>query len=144
MFHLFTLNLQKRDTIECIIVPAPDRIVQMLTTLTCLCASMPTVLHHGGCKPADAVQRQPSSTSRWPMFFPGVGLEPALLGNRTYAPQAFYLLPRKCALKQVLLPKAWVPPFARNLLEWYATNTQDHLMLTRWVNTAFPAKKIGA
>jgi len=32
---------------------------------------------------------------------------------------------------QVLLPKPWVPPFARNLLDFYVAQTQDHLMLTR-------------
>merc|ERR1719329_1115993 len=32
---------------------------------------------------------------------------------------------------QVLLPKPWVPPFARNLLDFYVAQTQDHLMMTR-------------
>mmetsp|Transcript_104170 Transcript_104170/g.167887 ORF Transcript_104170/g.167887 Transcript_104170/m.167887 type:complete len:171 (+) Transcript_104170:85-597(+) len=32
---------------------------------------------------------------------------------------------------QVLMPKEWVAPFARKLLDYYTANTQDALMLTR-------------
>lgn len=53
------------------------------------------------------------------------------LATLLHGPCAVVRLLDMHASVQVLMPRAWVPSFARDLLEFYVANTQDHLMATR-------------
>jgi hypothetical protein len=47
-------------------------------------------------------------------------------------PHLKYTQPLNSTHLQALVPKEWVPPVARELLDWYCANAKDHLMITRY------------